>query len=134
MNLHYCHDYHRMSSSLSSSSLLLLVVVLVVLVVLVVVLLLLLLTVSLRSHAQVFWTALEDDLPADVIQRFAGGKVMAIIGYEVDQVTRQKDPQTGELVDVSLPISMTYNRKCLFVVFAVPVGFGVLVLLLAEIS
>ena len=61
-------------------------------------------------YSEVYWAPMTNDLPADIVQRFAGGKVMAIVGQEMDQVMRVNDSKTGELVDVSLPISFAYNH------------------------
>ena len=45
--------------------------------------------------------------PADVVAEFAGGRTMAVVGFEVDQVL--KDPH-GDGVDVSVPINVVYNH------------------------
>lgn len=57
-------------------------------------------------YSQVHWTTHRDiKLPQDVIERFEGGKLMAITGYEVDQVRITKD---GE--DIPVPITWAYNH------------------------
>lgn len=55
------------------------------------------------TYGQVFWTTLSNDLPQDIVDRFAG-KAMAIVGYEIDQV--RKTPEG----DVSVPITLAYNH------------------------
>jgi hypothetical protein len=62
------------------------------------------------TYSEVYWTPMQNAIPADIVQRFAGGKVMAIVGTEIDQVMRVRDNATGELVDVSVPISFAYNH------------------------
>jgi hypothetical protein len=58
-------------------------------------------------YSQVHWTSHGNlPLPDDVIKRYEDGKVMALMGYEVDQV--RTDPKTGE--EVSLPITWAYNH------------------------
>eukprot|EP00928_Gymnodinium_smaydae_P089563 TRINITY_DN7350_c0_g6_i1.p1 TRINITY_DN7350_c0_g6~~TRINITY_DN7350_c0_g6_i1.p1 ORF type:complete len:782 (-),score=96.02 TRINITY_DN7350_c0_g6_i1:86-2431(-) len=56
-------------------------------------------------YSQVFWTGLTPvDLPEDVVKRYAGGKAMAVVGFEIDQVRRTADG------DVSVPINVAYNH------------------------
>lgn len=58
-------------------------------------------------YSQVHWTSHGGiPLPADIVERFANGKVMAITGYEVDQVRQLNDQ--GE--EVSVPITWSYNH------------------------
>ncbi|KAG7355191.1 stress up-regulated Nod 19 domain containing protein [Nitzschia inconspicua] len=59
-------------------------------------------------YSQVHWTSHGDiKLPDDIIERFQeDGKVMALMGYEVDQV--RDDPETGE--EVSVPLTWAYNH------------------------
>lgn len=52
---------------------------------------------------QVWWTSTSNDIPADIVQRF-DGKVMAIVGIEMDQVRKTPDG------DVSVPITLAYNH------------------------
>ena len=55
-------------------------------------------------YSQVFWTGLPPvAVPEEVRQRYAGGKAMAIVGIETDQVRPGAGPN-GE--DVSVPINM----------------------------
>eukprot|EP00005_Dracoamoeba_jomungandri_P011599 CAMPEP_0174265228 /NCGR_PEP_ID=MMETSP0439-20130205/25700_1 /TAXON_ID=0 /ORGANISM="Stereomyxa ramosa, Strain Chinc5" /LENGTH=693 /DNA_ID=CAMNT_0015351583 /DNA_START=91 /DNA_END=2172 /DNA_ORIENTATION=+ len=55
-------------------------------------------------YAEVYWTMMDPvKLPAEIVKRF-DNKVMAVIGYEVDQV--RKTPQG----DVSVPIFWAYNH------------------------
>jgi hypothetical protein len=60
-------------------------------------------------YSQVYWTRNPPvDLPADLIERFAG-KVMAITGYEVDQVmtddpSSKTNARANETSDRSVPI------------------------------
>ena len=58
------------------------------------------------TYGEVWWTTATDDLPADVVARFAG-RTMAIVGIEMDQVRRGAGPG-GE--DVSVPINCAYNH------------------------
>lgn len=62
---------------------------------------------TIRSlYSQVQWTMQEPVLiPEEIIDRFSGGKVMAIVGYEADQV-RQLEDGTEE----SVPITWAYNH------------------------
>lgn len=61
----------------------------------------------ITSHyGEVWWTSTSNDLPPDVVKRF-DGKVMAIVGLEMDQVRKGAGP-SGE--DVSLPITLAYNH------------------------
>ena len=56
------------------------------------------------TYGEVFWTGLPPaPLPADLVKRF-DDKVMAIVGFEADQVRRT--PQG----DVSVPITVAYNH------------------------
>jgi hypothetical protein len=48
-------------------------------------------------------------LPDHIIERFANGKVMAMRGYEVDQV-RTILTEEGEEEEVSVPITWAYNH------------------------
>jgi hypothetical protein len=58
-------------------------------------------------YSQVHWTSHGSiPLPLHIIQRFQNGTVMALMGYEVDQV--RNDPITGQ--EVSVPITWTYNH------------------------
>jgi len=60
-------------------------------------------------YSQVWWKPLAPtQMPAEMIQKYKG-KGMAIIGWEIDQVRRVKG-KNGSLVDVSVPISATYNH------------------------
>ena len=57
-------------------------------------------------YSQVIWTTFPTiPLPAEIVKRFAGGKPMAILGMESDQVRNTTD---GE--EVSVPITWTYNH------------------------
>ena len=48
-------------------------------------------------YSQVHWTTHRDiKLPQDIIDRFNGGKVMAVTGYEVDQVHCSKEYQVAK--------------------------------------
>lgn len=56
-------------------------------------------------YSQVYWKGFPPvDLPADVVERYKGGKVMAVVGFELDQVRRTAGG------DVSVPINMAYNH------------------------
>lgn len=58
-------------------------------------------------YGEVFWKRMDSTpLPAAIQERFAQGRVMAIVGYEVDQV--RQDAVTGE--EVSVPITWAYNH------------------------
>ena len=57
-------------------------------------------------YSQVWWTTSTDALPEEIIQRFKG-KVMAIVGIEMDQVRKGAGPN-GE--DISVPINVAYNH------------------------
>jgi hypothetical protein len=64
------------------------------------------------EYAQVFWTSQGTlPLPDDVVKRFAG-KVIAITGYEQDQVmvTPTGQPGVNPELDVSVPINWAYNH------------------------
>jgi len=50
-------------------------------------------------------------LPENIIERFQGGKVMALMAYEVDQV--RNDPTTGQ--EVSVPLTWAYNHHYMVV-------------------
>lgn len=57
-------------------------------------------------YSQVWWAGLPPlPLPKEVVDEFEGGKVMAVVGFEVDQVIRGPDG-----VDTSVPISAAYNH------------------------
>eukprot|EP00980_Cylindrotheca_fusiformis_P031435 scaffold26366_cov117-Cylindrotheca_fusiformis.AAC.6 len=57
-------------------------------------------------YSQVHWQGHGNiPLPDDIIERFAGGKLMAVTGYEVDQVRRT---ESGE--EVPVPITWAYNH------------------------
>ena len=59
------------------------------------------------QYSQVFWTKLPTvPLPDDIVQRFAGGKGMAVVGFEMDQVIKG----TNGAPDVSIPINVAYNH------------------------
>merc|ERR1719401_3225377 len=56
-------------------------------------------------YSQVFWKGLEPTrLPEEVVQRYANGRAMAVVGFELDQV--RKTPEG----DVSVPINAAYNH------------------------
>ena len=56
------------------------------------------------TYGEVFWTGLPPaPIPADVAKRF-DGKVMAVVGFEADQVRKTPDG------DVSVPINVAYNH------------------------
>ena len=61
-----------------------------------------------------WWTDLPAvPLPDEIKARFAGGKAMAIVGYEVDQVRKAGDKDVdGSILkeDVSVPINVAYNH------------------------
>ena len=57
-------------------------------------------------YSQVIWTTFPPiALPDEIVKRFAGGKPMAILGMESDQVRN-----TTEGEEVSVPITWTYNH------------------------
>ena len=59
-------------------------------------------------YSQVYWDALKPvNIPQDVIDRYANGGVMAMVGLECDQVRKGAGPN-GE--DISVPISAAYNH------------------------
>lgn len=63
-------------------------------------------------YGEVFWADQGDNpLPANIVQRFAG-KVMAVTGYEMDQVMVEPQGQPGvnPAADVSVPINWAYNH------------------------
>mmetsp|Transcript_15463 Transcript_15463/g.36558 ORF Transcript_15463/g.36558 Transcript_15463/m.36558 type:complete len:894 (-) Transcript_15463:53-2734(-) len=63
-------------------------------------------------YGEVFWTDLGNQpLPTEIVQRFKG-KVIAITGYEMDQVMVQPTGQPGKnpKQDVSVPINWAYNH------------------------
>mmetsp|Transcript_48596 Transcript_48596/g.135802 ORF Transcript_48596/g.135802 Transcript_48596/m.135802 type:complete len:784 (-) Transcript_48596:90-2441(-) len=56
-------------------------------------------------YSQVFWKGLKPvRLPEEVVQRYANGGAMAVVGFELDQVRRTPDG------DVSVPINVAYNH------------------------
>ena len=56
-------------------------------------------------YSQVHWVShFNIPLPQDIIDRFDGGKIMAVTGYEVDQVRRL---ESGEEVSVPITIIIT---------------------------
>jgi hypothetical protein len=55
------------------------------------------------NYSEVWWTTATDALPASIVKRFHG-KVMAIVGIEMDQVRKTADG------DVPVPISIAYNH------------------------
>lgn len=58
-------------------------------------------------YSQVHWTSHGDiSLPPEIVEQFSNGEVLAMVGYEVDQV--RTDDTTGE--EVSVPISWAYNH------------------------
>jgi len=65
------------------------------------------------TYGQVWWGAhAGGDLPKEIVERFAG-KVMAIVGVEMDQVRRKGDKDVDGSVlhqDVSVPINVAYNH------------------------
>ena len=48
-------------------------------------------------YIQVWWTQASDDLPEAIIKRFAG-KVMAIVGVEMDQIRKTPEGDVSWLV------------------------------------
>ena len=59
-------------------------------------------------YSQMFWTHLGAvPLPPHIVSRFAGGKVMALTGWEADQVLKGAGPNG---TDVSVPITWSYNH------------------------
>ena len=59
-------------------------------------------------YSQVWWAGLKPlPLPEKIVKQFANGKVMAVVGFEVDQVIRVS--QNGD-EDISVPISAAYNH------------------------
>lgn len=57
-------------------------------------------------YSQVHWKSHgQMPLPEDIVQRFSNGKLMAITGYEVDQIRKL---ESGE--EVSVPITWAYNH------------------------
>jgi hypothetical protein len=63
-------------------------------------------------YSQVHWRAHSGiKLPPEIVDRFASGKVMAVTGYEVDQVrTTVTDDDGGGVADVPVPITYAYNH------------------------
>ena len=65
------------------------------------------------TYSQVFWRALPVvQLPQDIVQRF-DGKVMAVVGFEADQVRRKGSIDFDGSVlaeDTSVPITVAYNH------------------------
>lgn len=63
-------------------------------------------------YSQVHWKSHGPiKFPDHIVERFDDGKVMALMGYEVDQV--RNDPVTGE--EVSVPLTWTYNHHYMVV-------------------
>jgi hypothetical protein len=63
-------------------------------------------------YSQVHWTSHGPiKFPDHIIERFQDGKVMALMGYEVDQV--RIDPETGR--EESVPITWAYNHHYMVV-------------------
>ena len=63
-------------------------------------------------YGEVFWTDQHDQpLPADIVAKFKG-KVIALTGYEQDQVmvTPTGQPGVNPDKDVSVPINWAYNH------------------------
>lgn len=59
------------------------------------------------TYGEVYWRMMEDvPLPPDIVQRF-DGKIMAVVGYEVDQVLFDTD---GKGEEASVPITWAYNH------------------------
>lgn len=57
-------------------------------------------------YSQVHWTAHRNiKLPQEIVERFEGGKIMAVTGYEVDQV---HITDSGE--EIPVPITWAYNH------------------------
>lgn len=64
----------------------------------------------ISTYGQTYWTMMPSvPLPADIVQRF-NGKVMAITGFESDQVMQFKGKET------SVPINWVYNHHYVFYV------------------
>jgi|EP01047_Picozoa_sp_COSAG01_P027042 hypothetical protein len=58
-------------------------------------------------YSQVWWAGLAPlPLPKHVVEEFEGGKIMAVVGFEVDQVIRGSDGAD----DLSVPITAAYNH------------------------
>ena len=58
------------------------------------------------TYGQVYWRMMDEvPLPHDIIKRFKNGGIMAVVGYEVDQVLTNPDG-----LDVPLPITHAYNH------------------------
>ena len=58
------------------------------------------------TYGEVFWTPLPPvKLPGSIVERFANGKAMAVIGFECNQV---RVNEKGE--EVSVPINVAYNH------------------------
>merc|ERR1719203_353742 len=67
-------------------------------------------------YGEVFWTSLGVlPLPPEIVERFRG-KVMAITGYEYDQVMVSPQGRPGEQpeADVSVPINWAYDHHFMF--------------------
>lgn len=57
-------------------------------------------------YSQIWWAGLDPQpIPAAVAQRYAGGKIMAVVGFEVDQVMILANG-----TEISVPISVAYNH------------------------
>ena len=58
------------------------------------------------QYSQVYWAMQTPvPLPEEIVQRFKDGKVMAVTGYEVDQVRQLEDGS-----EASVPITWAYNH------------------------
>lgn len=61
------------------------------------------------KYAEVYWTMMDPvTLPTEIVNRF-NNKVMAIVGYESDQVFHDPNDISG-IKDVSVPITWAYNH------------------------
>jgi hypothetical protein len=58
------------------------------------------------TYGEVWWTSMHGSIPDDIVKRF-DGRVMAIVGIEMDQVRKGAGPN-GE--DVPVPINVAYNH------------------------
>lgn len=67
---------------------------------------------SPRWYGQVRWRVHDDiPLPDRVVRRFADGRVMAVVGYEVDQVLERRDGEDEhDFDDFRVPITWAYNH------------------------
>ena len=60
------------------------------------------------AYGEVYWRMMDEvPLPQDIVDRF-DGRVMAVVGYEVDQV--RTDTSTDDSGDVPVPITHAYNH------------------------